>query len=162
MFFAVFGRQPCDPPSYAQTRRSRIFWGRKEFVVRHSNFVSLCAAVVITGTGVMAPATPAFGKSPRIVVTAPSDHLTRRIGYGDLNLASAAGKTALRYRVRGGIRSLCTEVGGPYQSELENCTDGAWSQARPQMSLAVQRAHEIASTGSSTITAAAITISFSK
>lgn len=130
--------------------------------MRHSNFVSLCAAVVITGTGLMVPATPSFGKSPRIVVTAPSEQLTRRIGYSDLNLASADGKTALRYRVRGGIRSLCTEVGGPYQSERVNCTDRAWSQAGPQMALAVQRAHEFASTGATTVAAAAITISLSK
>lgn len=131
--------------------------------MRHSKFASLCAAVAITGTGLLVPATPAFGKSPRIVVIAPADQVTRHIGYGDLNLASADGKTALRYRVRGGIRSLCTEVGGPYQSERLNCTDHAWSQALPQMSSAVARAREFASTGTSTIAAAtAITISLPK
>ena len=130
--------------------------------MRHSNFVSLCAAVAITGTGLVVPATPAFGKSPRIVVVAPADQVTRRIAYGDLNLASATGESSLRYRVRGGIRSLCTDVGGPYESERSNCTDHAWSQAIPQMASAMQRARDFASTGSSTIAATAITISLSK
>ena len=130
--------------------------------MRHSNLVSLCAAVAITGTGLVVPATPAFGKSPRIVVVAPADQVTRRIAYGDLNLASATGESSLRYRVRGGIRSLCTDVGGPYESERSNCTDHAWSQAFPQMASAMQRARDFASTGSSTIAATAITISLSK
>ena len=130
--------------------------------MRHSNFASLCAAVAITGTGLLVPATPAFGKSPRIVVVAPSDQVTRRIGYGDLNLASADGKNTLMYRVRGGIRGLCTEVGGPYESERLNCADHAWSQAFPQMSRAVDGARDFASTGTPTIAAAAITISMPK
>jgi UrcA family protein len=129
--------------------------------VRHS-IISLCAVVAVTGTGLLVPTTPAFGKDPRIVVVAPSDQVVRRIGYADLNLASADGKSALMYRVRGGIRGLCTEVGGPYASERSNCTDHAWSQAFPQMASAVERAREIASTGTSTIAATAITISLSR
>jgi len=136
--------------------------GRKDFIVRHSNLVSLCAAVVITGAGVLIPATPASGKSPTFVVVAPSDHLVRRISYADLNLASSVGEKTLRYRVRGGINNLCTEVGGPYESERSNCTDRAWSQAIPQMLRAEQQAREFASTGTSTIAAAAITISFTE
>ena len=133
--------------------------GKKEFIVKHSNLVSLCAAVVITGAGVSIPGTPAFAKNTRIVVVAPSANVTRRISYADLDLASTVGHNLLQTRVRGGIRSLCTEVGGSYESERANCTDHAWSQANPQMIRAEQRARDFASTSTSTVAAAAITIS---
>ncbi len=41
---------------------------------------------------------------------------------------------------------------------MKSCDTSAWGGARPQIARAVQRAREIAATGSSTIAAAAITI----
>lgn len=124
--------------------------------------LSLFAAVGM----IAASASPAWGKSTRIFVTAPSpDTVSRHITYADLNLASAAGERTLFRRVSYGVGDLCDEViGGDDGSatskfNLMSCTGSAWSQARPQMDRAVQRARDIASTGSSPIAAAALTIS---
>ena len=51
----------------------------------------MVAAVALTAAGVFALASPAWGKSTRIFVTAPSpDTVARHITYADLNRASAA------------------------------------------------------------------------
>jgi hypothetical protein len=48
--------------------------------------------------------------------------------------------------------------GTDYRFEMHRCSGLAWDGARPQILRAVQRAREIAATGSSSIAAAAITI----
>jgi UrcA family protein len=128
--------------------------------------LSMVAAVALTAAGVFALAGPAWGKSTRIFVTAPSpDTVTRHITYADLNLASAAGERTLYRRVSYGVGNLCDEVIGGYDRSpsskfnLMACTGSAWNQARPQMDRAVQRARDIAATGTSPIAAAALTIS---
>jgi hypothetical protein len=45
---------------------------------------------------------------------------------------------------------------------MMKCDNRAWGEARPQIARAVQRAHDIASTGTSPIAAAAITISLAQ
>lgn len=121
---------------------------------------TLCAAAAM-----LAVATPAPAKSPPVYVVAPSDLITRHISYADLNLASAAGEQTLRHRVSSGVTELCDEASGgrdgstAYRYNMIRCSSAAWDQARPQMALAVQRAREIAATGSSSIVAAALTIS---
>jgi len=124
--------------------------------------LSMVAAVGL----IAAAASPALGKSTRIFVTAPSpDTVSRHITYADLNLASAAGERTLYRRVSHGVGDLCDEViGGDDGSAASKfngmaCSGSAWSQARPQMDRAVQRARDIAATGSSPIAAAALTIS---
>ena len=124
--------------------------------------LSMVAAVGL----IAASASPAWGKSARIFVTAPSpDTVSRHITYADLNLASAAGERTLYRRVSYGVSDLCDEILGSYDRSpsskfnLMACTGSAWSQARPQMDRAVQRARDIAATGSSPIAAAALTIS---
>ena len=130
--------------------------------MRHGKTLSAVAAVALIATG----ASPALGKSTRIFVTAPSpDTVSRHITYADLNLASTAGERTLYHRVSYGVGDLCNEVIGANDGSaaskfnLMACTGSAWSQARPQMDRAVQRARDIAATGSSPIAAAALTIS---
>jgi len=123
---------------------------------------SISAAVALAATGL---ASPAAGKSTRIVVTAPpADLVVRHVSYADLNLASAAGERSLNGRVGYAVSDLCSEATGGNDGSftakraMNRCSGSAWDQARPQMSLAVQRAHEIAATGTSNIAAAALTI----
>jgi UrcA family protein len=110
-------------------------------------------------------ASPAFGKTGPIVVQAAPDIVVRHISYADLNLAAPAGERTLVGRVRTAVNDLCGEAtggsDGSWISErsMNRCNDSGWSQARPQISLAVQRARDIAMTGSSTIAATALTIS---
>jgi hypothetical protein len=71
---------------------------------------------------------------------------------------------ALNHRVDGAVDSLCDEATGGPDGSLHirlatmACSNAAWAGARPQIALAVQRAREIAATGSSAIAAAAITL----
>lgn len=128
--------------------------------MKHLNALALCTAVALT-----AMASPALGKSARLVVTAPADPVARHISYADLNLASPAGETTLNRRVDAAVSDLCLDVTGgndgsfTFKASMMRCSGSAWNQARPQIDRAVQRAREIASTGSSAITAAALTIS---
>jgi UrcA family protein len=124
--------------------------------------LAMCAATLIAAVAIGAAASP-VGARPQhavVVVAHPEDLVTRRISYADLNLASAPGERTLTRRVGYAVTSLCNEaVGGEYTSfDYKDCESGAWRGARPQISLAVQRAREVAATGSSLIVATAITI----
>ena len=130
-------------------------------------FKTLCtvAAVAFTMGGIALSAAPASAKRP-IIISAqldPDQHRTR-VGYADLNLASASGKQTLMRRVSGAVYQVCDqplagELGLESRSEVSSCRSFAWRGARPQVDLAVERAQQIARTGSSSIAAAAITIS---
>ena len=133
--------------------------------MNYGKLLSMIAAVAIPAGGLVLMAPPASARAP-IVVSAPvpADIVTRHIGYADLNLASSAGEMALKGRVRGAIASLCGEAIGGNDGRLTTrlndryCRSAAWTQATPQIDRAVERAHEIASTGTSTIAAAGIAI----
>ena len=130
----------------------------------HRTKMSLCAGLGIGLAGLVFVAPPASGKEP-IIVKAPEaeDIAIRRISYTDLNLASVAGEQTLNRRVRNEVTSLCTEIAGnqddKLSSAIDRCHGNAWSQALPQIANAVQRAREIAVSGSSALSAAAITFS---
>ena len=143
--------------------------GGKDIVVGYK-LLSMCGAVAITSGGLfLLGTTSASGRQAPVVITAPADDVvTRHISYADLNLASPAGEKALTSRVRGAITGLCAEatsaMAGAYGHATEEfkCDSEAWGQARPQMAVAVQRAREIAFTGTSNLAAVAISISLSE
>jgi len=136
--------------------------------MKYVKALSISAAVVVTAAATFVPASPALGKTPRIVVDAPVDALARHIAYADLNLASPEGERTLSNRVESGVNGMCVDGAGGndgsflYKDYMMRCSGAAWRQARPQIALAVQRAHEIAATGTSGIAAAAVTISLPK
>lgn len=123
---------------------------------------SLGAAVVLASGLTLAAAQPAAAKSKPIVVKAiPENVQTERVNFEDLNLVNKAGQRTLHRRVAGAVKLVC---GGPDTErasffEGRRCQTVAWNGARPQIDRAVQRAHEIARNGSSTIPAVAIRIS---
>ena len=137
-------------------------------------FLSHCRLAPITAlaaalTG-LAGAAPVVARQP-IVVEAPNPEnvVSRHISYNDLNLSAAAGELTLDRRVKYAVNSLCSEVTDGLNSttwlghgDTRKCSASAWGQARPQIALAVQRAREIASTGMSSIPAAAITFTLPK
>jgi UrcA family protein len=131
----------------------------------YRKLASICAGIAMTAAGLTVVPTAAWGRPiPRDVIVVPQDVVVRDIGYGDLNLATDAGEKMLNSRVRGGIKSLCiealSEVEGAFGYDWESaiCHNSAWTQAKPQMAQAVQRAREIALTGRSNIAAVAISI----
>jgi UrcA family protein len=131
--------------------------------------ISLCAAIAVTSGGLFVVASPAFGRSGPILVTAPPEEIiVRHVSYADLNLAVPAGQKTLNRRVGSAVTGLCTEAMGgndgsfAFRYSMITCSNGAWNDARPQIARAVQRAQELASTGHSAIIAAALTISIPK
>jgi len=137
-------------------------------VMTYSNILSLGGAVAITLGGLFLVAPPASGKSSPIVVMAPENLVVRHISYADLNLASAAGERTLNRRVGSAVGDLCLEATGgndgsfSFKSAMKKCSNRGWGEARPQIARAVQRAHDIASTGTSPVAAVAITISLAQ
>jgi UrcA family protein len=108
---------------------------------------------------------PAVAKSAPILVNAPPDEIvTRDVSYADLNLAAPAGERALMSRVGSAVNGLCNDVAGGRDGSFTvnlaqtRCVNTTWHQARPQIDLALQRAREIASTGTSSIAATAVMI----
>lgn len=136
-----------------------------------AKIVSMCAATAITAGAivVMAPHASA-AQHPNLVVTAPADAdlVVRHVSYADLNLTMDRGVQVLNHRVGSAVSSVCIEAVGPDTHSLGStianmrCTRSAWNGARPQIARAVQRARDIAATGSSTIAASAIVISISE
>lgn len=126
----------------------------------YTRTISLCAAFAITGVGLVAMTTPAFGRDQPVVVQGPSEYvITKRVSYADLNLASASGERTLNRRVGDAVTSVCDEANPNAMMFIINgCQKASWNDARPQIARAVQRAREIAMTGHSSIAAAAITI----
>lgn len=129
----------------------------------YSKLLGMLAAVAVTSAGLFAFTAPVSAKGKPIVVVArqAEDVPTRRVSYADLNLASLSGEKMLTRRVTGAVRSVCNEsVGdGGNVHDYFDCRSFAWAGARPQMTLAIQRARQIARAGSSSIAAVAITIS---
>jgi UrcA family protein len=129
-----------------------------------SKAFSLC----VTATGLLVVATPALGRNGPVFVTAPHEVVTRHVSYADLNLASAPGERTLERRVGSAVADLCNEATGgndggvQYKLSMISCSGEAWTSAQPQIDRAIQRAREIAATGSSSIAAAALTISLPK
>lgn len=114
-----------------------------------SGLLAVCAASFLGGTAVAQP--------PIVVSTEPVP--TERVSYADLNLASADGVERLTNRVRRAVTHVCA----PHYSrdtlvDYTDCKSFAWSGARPQMDLAIQRAQQIALNGTSSIAPVAILI----
>jgi UrcA family protein len=87
------------------------------------------------------------------------DQLTEIVSYADLDLASADGVERLTSRVGSAVRHVCAPLDD--RDKLFGygaCKSYAWNGARPQMDLAIQRAHQIAQNGVSAIAPVAILI----
>lgn len=84
-------------------------------------------------------ALPAAAEQPLIVEGQPPATLIR-IGYSDLNLATAQGRAALDARVRSAARQLCVEPGVTglwYKMHGKQCLTQTLAAARPQVRQAV-------------------------
>lgn len=133
--------------------------------MKHEHFWMICAATgaafaVIAGAAEAARAEPAQAPITVIAGRSGENGMTALVSYRDLNLTMAHDARILNRRVGGATRKVCApddrQVGDNSYSE---CVSFAWSGARPQIALAVQRAREIAATGSSAIPLVAISIS---
>lgn len=135
-----------------------------EDIMQRGKSLSMIAAVALTGSGLLATfpadAKPRNGDTETVYGRFDPDIPRRVVSYRDLNLATLAGEKTLNRRVGGAVRIVCSESvpdGDFYQEML--CDKHAWGGARPQIALAVMRARQIASTGTSAILPVAITLS---
>jgi UrcA family protein len=122
--------------------------------------VTLLASVALAVGGLAATSSPAVGQGQRLEVVAEQPNPTRSVRYSDLNLASAEGEKILNRRVASAVSRVCLEAIG-HNLDLQSnqaCRFSAWAGAKPQITRAVERAREIAVTGSSNIAAVAITL----
>lgn len=126
--------------------------------------LSSFAATALVAGGLFLP-TPTAAKEGPVFVTGRTELVVRHVSYADLDLAVPAGLSTLNDRVDFAIGDLCTEANLfdnkslAFKTGMIKCSNHAWNDARPQIARAVQRAQDIASTGSSPIAAAAISIS---
>lgn len=131
--------------------------------MKHEHFWVMCAAASATAVVIAGAAGAALaqqqGPTTTIVGRSSEDGMSVRVSYRDLNLAAARDEMILNRRVGGAARYVCDPVGfGVSDHSFSNCVSYAWKGARPQIALAVQRAHEIAPTGTSSIPLVAISI----
>jgi UrcA family protein len=68
---------------------------------------------------------------------------TIHVGYGDLDLGTAIGRTKLHARLKRAIRHVC-DVPGPAliesRREFDACVDQAWAYLSPQLQVAMAAA----------------------
>jgi UrcA family protein len=130
--------------------------------MNYGKALAMCAATLVAATAIGTAASPVQARSARpiVVVAHAEDYVTRHISYADLNLAVPPGERTLNRRVGLAVTQVCDETVGGRSTTFtyRDCVVGAWRVGRPQIALAVQRAQEIATTGTSSIAAVAITI----
>lgn len=132
--------------------------------------IAICSATLVAAVALGTAAVAVQAHSLPSVISAKleaPDILTRRVAYADLDLAFPTGERTLNRRVRGAISSLCSDAArfdGSIEANnvMAQCDHAAWMQARPQIKRAVDRARDVASTGTSPVVAAAIAIAFPK
>ena len=132
--------------------------------MKHENwwmmFAAASASMVIIGGAASAalaePATPITVLGER----QSDDVRTVRVSYADLNLAAPRDERVLLSRVGSAARNVCHSgtMGSFTDLGFAPCVSGAAYGARPQIALAVRRAQEIATTGTSSIPLIAIAI----
>lgn len=121
----------------------------------------MLARSLIATTALLAAGAAIAQEAPVVVYAQPSDTLTERVSYADLNLGLTADQRILDRRVSSAVRRVCRfEPGlrGLSDNGYFRCAAASWSDARPQIGQAIARAREIALTGSSSIPAAPIRI----
>ena len=119
--------------------------------MRKPKLSSFTAAALVAG-GLFLP-TSANARESAVLVTAPTELVVRHVTYADLDLAQPAGVSTLNDRVGFAVGEVCTEAnlgndgGFSFKAGMLRCSNHAWNDVRPQIALAVQRAHDIATTG---------------
>jgi UrcA family protein len=130
--------------------------------MKHAEEMLARTLLFAIGTALMTTAAPATAKRAPIVVTGPPDEAIASVSYADLNVATKTDQQRLYRRVGATVVSMCDEaidgdrLVNAAQAVDQACRDRSWVQALPQLKTAIERAYEVAATGTSTIPTAAI------
>ena len=101
-----------------------------------------CAACISTMFFVGVSIAPAIASEPVTVTAIPEDARRAIVKFGDLNLTSSSGQNRLMRRVSVAVRNVCA----PDTSSLldfrnyNTCKVVAWTDARPKIASAIERA----------------------
>ena len=112
-------------------------------------------AALISGLASIAIAAPSFAQEPPLIIYGGANVKTERVGFADLQLASASEQKRLKHRVGGAIERVCDiDLGrdGLQDHGYYACANTAWESAAPQIAEAV-------ATGKTSIAGAAIIVS---
>jgi UrcA family protein len=133
-------------------RRAMTSWNKSA-----STFLAAGLALAVT----LGTAHAAAAKDVTVVhEPLPDDALSRSVSYADLDLTSAADVGRLTFRVRSAVNYVCAPLDQRVTfAEHGACRSYAWNGARPQMDLAVARAQQLASVGTTSIAPVGILIS---
>lgn len=130
----------------------------KGSVMNYGKLLSACGAVGMAVAAIGVTASPVDARKRPVVITAPHpDQFVERVSYSDLNLVLSSDQTTLNRRVGRAVGKVC-----PANETVmvrTHCRSYARNGAKPQIALAIERATQIAQTGTSSIAAVAITIS---
>ena len=138
-----------------------------------SRFARVSAAVLsgVTASLLISSAAFAAGQDKPVVVKAESkararseDTRTEHVSYADLDLSQRKDEKKLNLRVAGAVKRVCLfehARNGLQDNSYYSCADDAFGQARPQVAQAVERAKQLAMTGTTSIAATAILINVS-
>jgi UrcA family protein len=110
-------------------------------------------------------ATAAVGQAPSAHETSPvfvvgGEVAVRHVSFADLDLAGTSDRKALVRRLEAAVSDVCEEALGPsanYYAEV-GCWKSTWRKTQPQLTRAVQKAREVASTSAGINAAAVITV----
>ena len=130
--------------------------------MKHEHFWVMCAAASTAAAVIVGAAGAALAQPPEgatVIGQRAEEGMSTRVSYADLNLASLPGEQTLNRRVGRAARFVCEPAAASINDrDFTGCIDYAWKGAKPQIALAVQRAREIAMTGTSSIPLVAIAI----
>ena len=123
------------------------------------HLLAASAAVLASGSALLLAAGTAHAKDVTVYAESNEEALTRTVSYADLNLVERAGQKTLDRRVGRAVRYVCEPLDTPGIDPLHSaCLDYAWTGARPQMARAIERAQQLAATGTSSIAPVAIAV----
>jgi len=125
--------------------------------MKNGRILAFGAALAVSAGGFVLTATPASAEQ---VVVHATDIPTRVIRYADLDLTDKIGQKQLKRRVGTAVFDVCDGSASYATFQSEGfCQTAAWSQARPQMARAIERAQLLASLNVKDTEPQAITIS---
>lgn len=130
--------------------------------MKHEHFWVMCAATSTALALIVGAAGAAISAPPQqatVVGQRFDEGISTTVSYRDLNLASMEGERTLNRRVGGAARFVCEPGAAAINDrDFSDCISYAWKGAKPQIALAVQRARELAMTGTSSIPLVAIAV----
>ena len=134
--------------------------------IRYGSSLTLLAAVLTSAALVSSTATAAVQSDPVVVTGRPdAELLSKKVSYRDLSLAHARDQRRLNRRIDTAVKEVCLQDYSYASRTRESyaqylsCSAAAWTNARPQIAAAINRANTQVAAGGSAVASGAIIVS---